>query len=210
MCELLNAVQQFGFPSSHHLSQICQPSSYSFFLLPTETLMDSRWATTELAWTTFPESGVSKCVHVFNFFFFFFVPPPFFFCSICLLVEPSLPWTAHLLLFYSFVFFFLCMFAFSDTKILGSKWETHRATLCGRNQGFSVFRNAEELDEQIPNYKQTDEQTCRHTRSKSPQCVRTIRYAVPCMTPQDREPDNWKNVSVSFVIWAQERITSRN
>lgn len=24
-----------------------------------ETLMDSRWATTELAWTTYPESGVS-------------------------------------------------------------------------------------------------------------------------------------------------------
>uniref|UniRef100_A0A8C4D8E9 Ephrin type-B receptor 3 n=1 Tax=Dicentrarchus labrax TaxID=13489 RepID=A0A8C4D8E9_DICLA len=32
-----------------------QPSSYSFFFA--ETLMDSRWATTELAWTTFPESG---------------------------------------------------------------------------------------------------------------------------------------------------------
>uniref|UniRef100_A0A3P9NHQ2 Ephrin type-B receptor 3 n=1 Tax=Poecilia reticulata TaxID=8081 RepID=A0A3P9NHQ2_POERE len=30
------------------------PPSYSLFA---ETLMDSRWATTELAWTTFPESG---------------------------------------------------------------------------------------------------------------------------------------------------------
>ena len=29
-----------------------------------ETLMDSRWATTELAWTTFPESGVGVCVCV--------------------------------------------------------------------------------------------------------------------------------------------------
>lgn len=28
----------------------------------TETLMDSKWATTELAWTTYPESGVSKCL----------------------------------------------------------------------------------------------------------------------------------------------------
>ena len=30
-----------------------------FFSSVAETLMDSRWATTELAWTTFPESGVS-------------------------------------------------------------------------------------------------------------------------------------------------------
>lgn len=41
------------------LSQPSTHSSLVFFVL-TETLMDSRWATTELAWTTFPESGVSK------------------------------------------------------------------------------------------------------------------------------------------------------
>uniref|UniRef100_A0A3P9J2W6 Ephrin type-B receptor 3 n=1 Tax=Oryzias latipes TaxID=8090 RepID=A0A3P9J2W6_ORYLA len=35
-------------------TQFFVPSSYSQFA---ETLMDSRWATTELAWTTFPESG---------------------------------------------------------------------------------------------------------------------------------------------------------
>lgn len=33
------------------------------FMFPiTETLMDSRLATTELAWTTYPESGVSTRV----------------------------------------------------------------------------------------------------------------------------------------------------
>uniref|UniRef100_A0A4W6FP99 Ephrin type-B receptor 3 n=1 Tax=Lates calcarifer TaxID=8187 RepID=A0A4W6FP99_LATCA len=43
-----------AFPPHTILIQVCKPSSYSQFA---ETLMDSRWATTELAWTTFPESG---------------------------------------------------------------------------------------------------------------------------------------------------------
>lgn len=41
-----------------------------FFLLPfTETLMDTKWATTELAWTAHPETGVSSL------------------CSVCVFVE---------------------------------------------------------------------------------------------------------------------------
>lgn len=131
---LLNAEQQFGVSSSHHPSQICHPSSYSFFFFA-ETLMDSRWATTELAWTTFPESGVSKCVPVFVFL----RPPSPFFCSVCLLIKPSLPRTAHLLLFLYLCFCCVC-FTFLDTKILRSKLETHPVTLRGRNRGFSVFK----------------------------------------------------------------------
>lgn len=35
---------------------------FTDYLRLTETLMDSKWATTELAWTTYPESGVSMSV----------------------------------------------------------------------------------------------------------------------------------------------------
>lgn len=35
---------------------------FTDYLWLTETLMDSKWATTELAWTTYPESGVSTSV----------------------------------------------------------------------------------------------------------------------------------------------------
>ena len=57
LCVVLNALQQ-----SYHLTPLYLTSSSSQFA---ETLMDSRWATTELAWTTFPESGVS---YLFIFF----------------------------------------------------------------------------------------------------------------------------------------------
>ena len=59
-----------GTPRSPYLSPAAglassrPPPLLLLFFSSAETLMDSRWATTELAWTTFPESGVSVCVCV--------------------------------------------------------------------------------------------------------------------------------------------------
>ncbi|KAM7379022.1 hypothetical protein PAMP_004600 [Pampus punctatissimus] len=46
--------------SGQAAAQICAPAQR----FGVETLMDSRWATTELAWTTFPESGVRPSLNV--------------------------------------------------------------------------------------------------------------------------------------------------
>lgn len=41
--------------------------SGSLFFCFAETLMDTKWATTELAWTSHPETGVSYYFCVFDF-----------------------------------------------------------------------------------------------------------------------------------------------
>lgn len=93
VCLLLNAVQQFGFSSAHHLIQVCQPSSYSFFFFffcrnPYGQSVGNHRAGLDHVPR---EWGELLCVHVFSLFC---VPFFFFFnniCSICLLIEPSLP-----------------------------------------------------------------------------------------------------------------------
>lgn len=137
LCVVFNVVHWLWlfFFSSHHL----------IHLPPTLNLQKLLWTVggQPQSWLG-PRSQRVGWVGLFVFSLFYV---PFFFnfndiCSICLLIEPSLPWTAHLLLFYIFVFAVYVCFSW----IVKSKWETHNLTLRGKATRFSVFRQCETLD----------------------------------------------------------------
>ena len=131
VCVVFNAVHWFGFSSSHQLILVCQ----TFLLLlicrnPYGQPVGNHRAGLDHVprkWGEF--YFVCACVEFLLPFFFFFFNS---ICSICLLIEPSLPWTAHLPLFYIFIFaVYVCFF-----WILKSKWETHCVTRCTSNLRF--------------------------------------------------------------------------
>lgn len=133
--------------SPPHIIQVTfvnHPPTLVFFIA--ETLMDSRWATTELAWTTFPESGVSSvCLCLFVFL----CPAPspcFLFRLLVNRAQSALNSPPPTVLYLCFC----CVcFTFLDTKIPRSKLETHPVTFAGESEDFQYLEINRTLNKQM-------------------------------------------------------------